>query len=187
MGYNKLSASCLSSPAAHLKAAAISFAAHECSDMMMQIPAEWLAEAHLQNFIPVRSGFRCQAPHVLIPLSDIEKLMRSIPLDANGFRRDRMMRILVGIRENDSIPPIVVERADPNEQPSYRLRCGVHRCYASLTLGFTHIPGLPRAWPNSRKGRRLNPADDRGRSRYLTGYLAADLEVHMLMFQILRG
>ena len=108
---------------------------------MMQIPAEWLAEARLQNFIPVRSGFRCQAPHVLISLSDIEKPMRSIPLDVNGFRRDRMMRILVGIRENDFIPPIVVERAaDPNEQPSYRLRCGVHRFYASLTLGFTHIP-----------------------------------------------
>jgi hypothetical protein len=105
----------------------------------MQIPPEWLTEAGLQNFVAIQPSFRCTAPHVLIALADIERVVRTVALDANGFCRKRMMRILVGIRDDDAIPPIYVEKADPDQRP-YRLREGVHRLYASITLGFSHAP-----------------------------------------------
>jgi hypothetical protein len=105
------------------------------------IPADWIADAGLQNFAPTKSAFRCDMPHRLIAIADIEPPMRSpgVILDANGFRRDRMMRILEGIRADDAIPPIDVEISDPGQRP-FRLRGGFHRFYASLTCGFWEIP-----------------------------------------------
>src|SRR4029077_4643716 len=56
------------------------------------------------------TSFCCAAPHILIALADIERTARIVPLDANGFRRDKMMPILVGIRDgSDTIPPVPVE------------------------------------------------------------------------------
>lgn len=108
----------------------------------MQIPAEWLAEARLQSFYPVRPGFVCDAPEaVLIPLADIEPPMRfdGYSLDANGFDHKRMGRLLEGIRDDVSLPPIFVELGDPGLR-KYRVRAGVHRYHASHTLGFSHVP-----------------------------------------------
>jgi hypothetical protein len=61
------------------------------------------------------------------------------PLDANGFRHDRMVRVLAGIQDNVSLPAIYIERADPDQRP-YRVREGVHRYHASLALGFSSVP-----------------------------------------------
>jgi hypothetical protein len=107
----------------------------------MIIPDEWLAETNMQNFRATQRGFRCDAPHELIALSDIQVPLRrsGYPLDANGFNRDRMGRLLCGIRDNVSLPPIYIELADPGER-KYRVRAGVHRYHASLTLGFSHLP-----------------------------------------------
>jgi hypothetical protein len=108
---------------------------------IMIVPAEWIAQAGLIGFIPERSAFRCDDAHVLIKLADIEPPMRNagVTLDANGFGRDRMMNILEGIRDNASIPPIFVEESDPGQRP-YRVRGGVHRYWASVATGFTHVP-----------------------------------------------
>lgn len=103
----------------------------------MKIPPEWLAEAGVENFVPDSSSFRCTGAQDLIPLTKIERVIRTVSLDANGLCRDRMMRILVGIRNGDDLPPVPVERTDAGH---YRLREGTHRFYASLTLGFSHLP-----------------------------------------------
>jgi hypothetical protein len=109
----------------------------------MTIPAQWLAEASVENFrpAPTQRGFRCDANHELISLVDIEVPLREsgYPLDANGFRHDRMVRLLIGIRENVSLPAIWIEKANLDQRP-YRVRCGAHRYHASLTLGFSHVP-----------------------------------------------
>jgi len=107
----------------------------------MTVPASWLSEAGLQGFVPTRQAFRCDEPHIIISIANIEKMIRSVPLDMNGFRRDRMMRVLTGIRDDDALPPIPVQRADQGPLP-YRLRDGTHRFYASLALGFSHIPAV---------------------------------------------
>jgi hypothetical protein len=107
----------------------------------MILPAQWLAEAGVQNFRPVQRGYRCDGQHHLIALADIEVPLRKsgYSLDVNGFRHDRMVRLLNGIRDNVSLPAICIETADPGPR-QYRVREGVHRYHASLTLGFSHIP-----------------------------------------------
>jgi ParB-like chromosome segregation protein Spo0J len=115
----------------------------------MIIPDEWITEAGVQNFRPAPSqrGFRCDAQHELIALSDIEVPLRfdGYPLDANGFDHTRMVRLLAGIRDGVALPPINVELGDPGQR-KYRVRCGVHRYHASQTLGFSHVPAevVPR-------------------------------------------
>jgi hypothetical protein len=105
----------------------------------MEVPAEWLAAAGLQNFKPTRSAIRCSAPHTLIALAEIEPLVRRVPIDANGFRRLKMMPVLELIRDDRACKePIYVAR-QAGQWP-YFLRDGVHRYYASRTLGFTHVP-----------------------------------------------
>lgn len=105
----------------------------------MEIPAEWLAEVGLQNFKPARSAIRCAVPHELIAIAEIEPFVRLIPIDANGFRRSKMMPVLEMIRDDRPCkePTYVARQAGPWP---YFLRDGVHRYYASRTLGFTHVP-----------------------------------------------
>ena len=106
----------------------------------MEIPAEWIAEAGIQNFKTARLAIRCAAPHVLIALAEIEPLVRLVPLDANGFRRSKMMPVLEMIRDDrPCAEPIYVWRQQAGEWP-YGLRDGVHRYYASRRLGFSHVP-----------------------------------------------
>jgi hypothetical protein len=113
----------------------------------MIIPAEWLAEACLQNFRPAKRGFRCNVPHQMVALDDIEVPLRrsGYQLDANGFCHDRMVRLLTGIRDDVALPGICIENAAPGQR-RFRVRCGVHRYHASLTLSFSHIPAeiVPR-------------------------------------------
>jgi hypothetical protein len=105
----------------------------------MEIPLEWLAEAGLQNFKPARSAIQCAAPHKLIALAEIEPFVRLVPIDANGFRRSKMMPVLEMIRDDrPSRDPLQVIRQ--RGEWLYRLHDGVHRFYASRTLGFTHVP-----------------------------------------------
>jgi hypothetical protein len=107
----------------------------------MIVPAPWVAEAGVQDFKPTQRAYRCDDPHECVALAEIEVPLRKsgFPLDANGFRHDRMVRLLMGIRDNVALPAIYVERADPDQRP-YRVREGVHRYHASLKLGFSHVP-----------------------------------------------
>jgi hypothetical protein len=107
----------------------------------MKILPAWMAEAGVKDFTPTRRAFRCDDPHECIALADIEVPLRGsdYPLDANGFRHERMVRLLIGIRDNVSLPAVYIERGDPHQRP-YRVREGVHRYHASLALGFSHIP-----------------------------------------------
>ena len=95
-----------------------------------------------EHFEPAQDAYRCDDPHKCIALADIEVPLRrsGYPLDANGFRHDRMVRLLIGIRDNVSLPAIFVESADPGQR-RYRVRGGVHRYHASLALGFSQVPG----------------------------------------------
>jgi hypothetical protein len=113
----------------------------------MIIPAAWIAEAGLEDFKPTRRAFRCVGSHEYIALADIEVPQRNsdCPLDGNGFEHDRMVRLLIGLRDNVPLPAVYIERGDPH-QPPYRIREGVHRYHASLALGFTHIPAEILEW-----------------------------------------
>ncbi len=118
----------------------------------MIIPTDWLDEAGVRNFAPAPGQlcFRFDTPDAApVPLADIEPPLRFAghSLDANGFDHKRMVLILVGIKDNVALPPIYIELADPGQR-KYRLRGGVHRYHASLTLGFSHVPAeiVERLW-----------------------------------------
>ena len=106
-----------------------------------QIPDDWWQESGLNDFKPSRNGFRCDMPHELVRISEIEPPLRDVGVtrDANGFRRNATMEILRGFLREESIPPIRVEVADPGPW-RYRVRDGFHRYHSSLAAGFTHIP-----------------------------------------------
>lgn len=90
---------------------------------------------------PSQRAYLCTAEMGLFAIAEIEAPLRNsdVPLDANGLHHDRMLRILIGIRDKVSLPPINIEHANPGQRP-YRVRAGVHRYYASLAFGFSHIP-----------------------------------------------
>ena len=114
-----------------------------------QVPPEWLTEAGLRDFKPASPAFRCDGPHVLIPLAEIECPRRNpgVTLDRNGFGRERMMNILIGIQRGDAMPPIQIEAADSGPR-RFRLRAGFHRYYASLAVGYSYVPAeiVDRLW-----------------------------------------
>src|SRR5689334_142386 len=107
--------------------------------MDYHIPSDWIAVAGLESFRASRPAYRCDAPHVLIRLNEIEPIRRDRPLDQNGFVRDRMMAVLRGIRDNDSMPPVPVWQTVSGPW-RFEIRDGYHRLYASQALGFSHIP-----------------------------------------------
>jgi hypothetical protein len=108
-------------------------------------PAAWMAEAGVKDFTPPWSAFRCTGPHECIALADIEVPLRGsdYPLDANGFKHDRLVRLLIGIREYVPLPAVYIERGDPHQRP-YRVREAP--LSASLALGFSHIPAEIVEW-----------------------------------------
>lgn len=105
----------------------------------MEIPWRWLQEAGVGGFVLTGQSYRCATPHTLISLTEIEPVIRRVPLDENGFDHDRMISLLVAMRIGIALPPVSVERfAHPTYR--YRLRDGTHRFYGSLAVGFTHLP-----------------------------------------------
>jgi hypothetical protein len=84
---------------------------------------EWLVESGVKAFKPKWSAYRCEDFHECIALAEIEVPLRNsaYPHDANGFRHDRMVRILTGIRDDVALPAIYIERAG-SDQRTYRLR-----------------------------------------------------------------
>jgi hypothetical protein len=105
----------------------------------MEIPVEWLIEADVLNFKPTRSAFQCAAQHELIALAEIEPFVRRVPLDMNGFRRSRMISVLKMIRDDVPSEGAIQIMRQAGQWP-YCLHHGIHRYYASRTLGFSHIP-----------------------------------------------
>ena len=105
------------------------------------IPSEWILEAGLQSFEPSASGYHCDVPHTLVALEEIKPARRNegVTLDSNGFNRERMMRVLTGIRHGEPIPPILVWPAETGPW-RFELRDGFHRFYAAQTLKFSHVP-----------------------------------------------
>jgi len=88
----------------------------------------------------------------LVAITAIEPLIRhlkdGIPEAPIFASRERLVSILKGIKNNAQIPPICLfDNADGCYH--YKIHQGVHRFYASIAAGFTHIPALivePFVW-----------------------------------------
>ena len=124
--------------------------------LAFEIPDEWLFEAGVGQFCPTTLSYRSHnytvSSEFIVPLTDIISPIRctGVELDYYGFRRSRgfdggcggMVTVLRAIVAGTHLPPITVygNNKQAGEKPSFRVRDGYHRFYASTALGFSHIP-----------------------------------------------
>jgi len=111
-----------------------------------EIPDDWLVEAGALGFSPKRAAYRSVLSAAAAPLTEVEPPPRLVgyPLSWRGLDRTRFVRILNGMVTDAEIEPVpVVEMPFVDLVPSpYRLRVanGVHRFYASVAMGYSHLP-----------------------------------------------
>jgi hypothetical protein len=105
------------------------------------IPDDLWAETGMNLRRPAEPAYRHPADPLLelIPIRDIEPVIRSEPFDFSGLHRDRFTRILEGLAADAELPPIEVHRL-PGGPFTFGLRNGYHRFYASAAAGFESIP-----------------------------------------------
>jgi hypothetical protein len=65
------------------------------------------------------------------------------PMDYEGLDRVRMVNVLHAIVSRTALPPVEVEELSLGDY-HYRLHHGAHRFFASVAVGFTHIPARVR-------------------------------------------
>ena len=111
-----------------------------------EIPDDWLAEAGIVGFVPHHPCFRSSEGAMLVPLTQVEPPPRfaTHPKDWRGFDRARFVSVLTGFVADEVITPVPVVQMPALElghSPyAYRVLDGVHRFYASVAAGFTHLP-----------------------------------------------
>ena len=111
-----------------------------------EIPDEWWAEAGMQDFKVSGPAFHSTAGTEMVPLRQVEPPFRfsEYPKDWRGFERGRLISIFQGIAAGADMPPVPVVELPPSDisPHPFRLRVcnGLHRFYASVAAGFTHLP-----------------------------------------------
>jgi hypothetical protein len=111
-----------------------------------EIPDDWIAEAGAQAFSRGTAAYRTSAQACDTPLTEVEPPPRlaHVHLSWRGLDRDRFVRVLNWMVLGVPIEPVpVVEMpfVDLGSSPyKFRVRDGVHRFYASIAAGFTHLP-----------------------------------------------
>lgn len=95
------------------------------------------------GFTPCGESYCSESYELIVPLSDIEPILRSI--GSGGFRDDQsVINILVGFREKSIIPPIEVSDRKTTQGYRFRLKDGFHRYYLSIAAGFSTVPVVIR-------------------------------------------
>lgn len=111
-----------------------------------EIPDDWLSEASALSFAASRPAYRARASAEVIALTQVEPPPRLVgyPLSWRGFDRARFISVLAGMVSDTEIEPVpVVEMpyVDLGSSPyEFRVRDGVHRFYASVAMGYSHLP-----------------------------------------------
>jgi hypothetical protein len=115
------------------------------------MPAEWWTASGMEGFECRSASYRfAPLPNVcLVALADIKPMNMDDRqhLGHGGFCPERMMRVLQGIASNNEMPAIeIVERRHGPYQyvvgGASGRGGGVHRFYASVAAGFSHIPAV---------------------------------------------
>jgi hypothetical protein len=111
-----------------------------------EVPDEWLREAGVANFVRKSAAYKSCPAAQLAALTAIEPPPRLIAysLSWRGFDRSRFVSVLRGMMEDCEIEAVPVEEmpfVDLVSSPyKFRVRDGVHRFYASVAMGFSHLP-----------------------------------------------
>lgn len=110
--------------------------------LTFEIPEGWWREAEIQDFRPFADAYVASTvpewPTELVLLSDIKPPTRNPGV--RWFERERMVKILQGIKLGVAIPPVPVHEPPAMIGYRYEVRDGFHRFYAAVALGFQRLP-----------------------------------------------
>jgi len=113
-----------------------------------EIPGEWLTAAGIpDSWTPGRRCFSVQTAvkHDILPIDEIVPPERKAALQgfaSNGLNRERMISVLQALHQDMALPPVQVREitADGGEARQFEVYDGFHRFYASVAVGFSHLP-----------------------------------------------
>jgi hypothetical protein len=108
-----------------------------------QIPSDWWSFCELDTFRLGSSFYPYSATSgqavEVVALHDIEPPVRDPGLEP--FRKYKLVPILLAFRSPEcALPPVEVEPLPSSSPFQYRLLNGFHRFYASVAVGYSHIP-----------------------------------------------
>ena len=110
-----------------------------------EIPDAWWIAAGMQEFAPDRPSYLSTIGARLVPLRDIEPPHCDHVRDWCGFDRNRMLRILDGMKTGAEMRPVPLLELPVDDVPcgkgyAYRALDGYHRFYASIAVGYQFLP-----------------------------------------------
>jgi hypothetical protein len=109
-----------------------------------EIPTEWWERTKMPEFAPSAPAYAVDPthPHIDVPISEIAPLRRKPGLagySRDGFDETRMISILCAFCSQAPLPPVQVNEYS-SDSYRYKLYDGLHRFYASVAAGFSHLP-----------------------------------------------
>jgi hypothetical protein len=110
------------------------------------IPEDWLEFCDVPNWTRGSDYYPYKSHRIveIVPLSDIEPPQRDT--DIAPFKKYKMCPVLFAFQSPEcELPPVLVKPLTTNVSFRYRLVNGFHRFYASVHVGYTHIP--VEVWP----------------------------------------
>lgn len=110
------------------------------------IPEDWLEFCDVPNWTRGSDYYPYKSDRIveIVPLSDIEPPQRDT--DTAPFKKYKMCPVLFAFQSPEcELPPVLVKPLITNVSFRYRLVNGFHRFYASVHVGYTHIP--VEVWP----------------------------------------
>lgn len=116
-----------------------------CGDAEFEIPDEWwtFCEAERGSCPAAYYPYRPEVENVqIVGLEQIEPPQRSAGVEL--FKKYKLVPVLLAFRSPEcSLPPVEVVALWQSTY-NYRVINGCHRYYASVSVGFTHLPVIMR-------------------------------------------
>jgi hypothetical protein len=114
--------------------------------MQQEIPRDWWAFCEMDDFKPLSPYYPYAIPRdqtvEVVPLADVEPPKRSAGTPA--FRKYKLVPIHLAFRSPECrLPPVPVEAASSGPY-RFKLVNGFHRFYASVAVGYSHLPVCER-------------------------------------------
>jgi len=121
-------------------------------EIPFEIPTEWWERTGMSGFVRTADFYEVNPngpPFMVIRVLELAPLWRTPGLagfSENGFREEKMIPVLRAFRSKIPLPPVEVIKVNKNSADSrrYELHDGMHRYYASMAAGFSHLPVIVR-------------------------------------------
>ena len=116
--------------------------------LCFEIPDEWWFTAEMHGVVVSGRAYpHSSAAYDQVEICEVREVAPIIRtpetiLDHRGFGRERMLNVLVGLRQGAAMPPVEVVKLDAATEEGFRYRLvhGFHRFYGSVAVGYSQVP-----------------------------------------------